>query len=141
MSKELVGIVLQSLRAIARDDLTSEDEVVDALVLEGVNRITAEKLLALVPLALGRVLVSKLGITDFPPVFNLRMEHGSYAVLPIADEKIYQCAMRIGEDLVVNGPRRLFEAAAPCSAEVRALRSTTESMFAASKSSSRSCID
>ena len=118
---DVVETGLRAVHVIARAELATENDVVDALILEGVDRITAEKLLALVPLAFGRVLMSKAGITRFPPLFNLRMKDGSYATRPIAKKRIYQPALAIGRDIVVNGPRRLLEAAALSSAEVQAL--------------------
>jgi hypothetical protein len=87
--------VHRALETIARPELTFDDDVVQDLIRAGLHRVTAEKLVALVPLAFGRILLAKMGTCHFPDTFVLYTEDNSTVAMPLHDERIFECATEI----------------------------------------------
>jgi hypothetical protein len=112
--------IQRALSALASDSSSSDESVVRDLESQGVSHARAEKLVALVPLAFGRVLLGHLGQRDDSDVFCLPNGRGDYVERSLRKEPIFLRALELAAKMAHEGPRDLFEAAATWSAEFHA---------------------
>jgi hypothetical protein len=80
----------------ARPDIR-EDEVVAALVAEGVGPVDARLLALLVPCALAHPMLRRLGVTGFPGYYAVRRRSGRLVYLPLAGEHYFTAALAWAE--------------------------------------------
>lgn len=113
--------VTLTLEAYANAAFESEDAIVDGLCSAGVERLESERLVALVPLAFGRALISHMGEFDFPKSAILTAQDGSLKLCDLAADALYRCAVEEAASMFHQGPRHLFQPAASASAEVQVL--------------------
>lgn len=111
-------LVTRTLAAYANSAYESEDDIVSDLCSAGVARLLAERLVALVPLAFGRVLIAHIEEVHFAMSAVLTTRDGSLKSCDLGTDKIYQSALEIATVMFHEGPRHLFQAAATASAEV-----------------------
>jgi hypothetical protein len=81
-----------------------DDEVVAALVGEGVGRVDAQLLVRLVPCALAYPMLRRLGVTKFPSFYVARSNSGRLVHLPLADEHYFSAALAWAEGLFAQAP-------------------------------------
>lgn len=123
-NKERVTLTLEAYANVAFE---SEDAIVDALCSSGVERLESERLVALVPLAFGRDLISHMGEFDFPKSAILTARDGSLKLCDLAADALYRCAVEEAASMFHQGPRHLFQPAASASAEVQVLNQFLDS--------------
>ena len=111
-------LVIRTLAAYASSAWESEDDIVRDLCSAGVARLLAERLVALVPLAFGRVLISHMEEVHFPTSAVLTTRDGSLKSCDLGTERIFVSALEIATAMFHEGPRHLFQGAASASAEV-----------------------
>ena len=114
-------LISQTLEAYASSAYDSEDDIVGALCLSGVTRLVAERLVALVPLAFGRVLISHIEKLEFPTYAILTARDGSPQSCDLRSDEIFRAALEMATAMYHEGPRRLLQAAATASSEVAAV--------------------
>lgn len=112
-------LILRVLQILAASPDAAEDGVVASLVAEGVGRVRAEKLAALVPLAFGRALIAHMADVKFSMFAVVGHPNGERISLGL--ESMFTRAVEIATIMVHDGPRHLFEPAAVMSAEVQAI--------------------
>ena len=120
-------LVRRTLEVYASSAYESEDEVVGGLCSAGVARLMAERLVALVPLAFGRVLVSHMEKVEFSTSAILTARDGSSRSCDLRTDRIFLSALEIATAMYHEGPRHLFQAAASASAEVAAVNQLLDS--------------
>lgn len=106
------------LEVFSRGAGLSEEQLVETLVARGTSSQTAEKLVALVPLAFGRILISHMGKATFPNEAVLETKRGMAKSIDLRREPIFTHALELGTTMYHQGPRHLFAPAASASAEV-----------------------
>jgi len=114
-------LVTRTLEAYAGSAYESEEEIVGGLCSAGVARLVAERLVALVPLAFGRVLVSHMEKLEFSTSAILTARDGSPQSCDLRTDGLFLSALEIATAMYHEGPRHLFQAAASASAEVAAV--------------------
>lgn len=114
-------LVLRTLEAYANTAPGSEDDIVNRLCSSGVPRVVAERLIALVPLAFGRVLISHMAKVEFPTTVVLEARDGSQRSCDLSKDRLFASALEIAVVMYHDGPRHLFQAAAIASAELSAV--------------------
>ena len=118
-------LILRVLQVLASSPDSAEDEVVAALVADGVGRVRAEKLAALVPLAFGRVLIAHMASVSFST--HALVGHPSGERVDLRSEPLFLRALEIATRLFHEGPRHLFQPAATMSAELQAVNNALNS--------------
>ena len=114
------GDIQRALSALAGAASSTDEAVVKDLEYQGVSHAQAEKLVALVPLAFGRVLLGHLGLTGGSDVFCLPTGTGDYVERSLREEPIFLRAVELAAQMAHEGPRDLFQGAATWSAEFHA---------------------
>jgi hypothetical protein len=87
----------------ARPDIR-DDEVVTALVGEGVGQVDARLLVLFVPCALSYPVLRRLGVTSFPSLYIVRAKSGRIVHLPLASEHYFTAALDWAERLFAQDP-------------------------------------
>jgi hypothetical protein len=87
----------------ARPDIR-DDEMVTALVAEGVDPVDARLLVLLVPSALSYPMLRGLGVTGFPGYYAVRARSGRLLYLPLAGEHYFTAALAWAEGLFAQDP-------------------------------------
>ncbi|MBI4914587.1 MAG: hypothetical protein HY825_01955 [Acidobacteria bacterium] len=104
-----------------RARLESEADIVEMLQTQGITYLLAEKLVALVPLAFGRVLLSHMPEhPTFSKTAVLEAEDGTLVPVDLQTEPIFRRAVELATEMYHRGPRELFGPAATASAELSA---------------------
>lgn len=113
-------LVTRTLAAFASSVHESDEDIVSELCATGVSRLLAERLVALVPLAFGRVLLAHLEPMEFPMSAVLMTQDGSPKSCDLTTDQTFISALELATTMFHEGPRDLFQAAATVSAEVAA---------------------
>jgi hypothetical protein len=87
----------------ARPDIR-DDEVVAALVAEGVGPVDARLLVLFVPCALAYPMLRRLGVTGFPGYYAVPSRSGRLVHLPLAGEHYFTAALTWAEGLFDQAP-------------------------------------
>jgi hypothetical protein len=87
----------------ARPDI-HYDEVVTALVGEGVGQVDARLLVRFVPCALSYPMLRRLGVTSFPSFYVVRARSRRVVHLPLAGEHYFTAALDWAERLFAQDP-------------------------------------
>jgi hypothetical protein len=87
----------------ARPDIR-DDEVVSALVGDGVGQVDARLLVQLVPCAMSYPMLRRLGVTSFPSFYVVRARSGRVVHLPLAGEHYFTAALAWAEGLFALAP-------------------------------------
>jgi hypothetical protein len=109
--------VNQCLEAFSRGS-RSEDNIVQDLISSGIPFVEAEKLVALVPLAFGRILIFHMGRVTFSQNAILETTRGMARPIDLRLEPIFTHALKLAGAIYHQGPRELFASTASSSAEV-----------------------
>ncbi len=113
-------LVHAALEVIADPETQDEADMIHALVGRGVDPRSANRLVALVPLAFGRVLISHIAKLDLSTEFIVK-NGDQETVRSLNDEPLFLEALRVAMATFHSGPRDLFEPAATFSAEFNAV--------------------
>ena len=108
--------ILHAAKVIANSNHVHEADMAAALVTDGFTPTTAEKLVALVPLAFGRIAIGHMFRVEFPT--HVVVGHPDGVRVDLCDEPIFRRALAIAATMIHNGPRELFEPARDMSAEM-----------------------
>jgi hypothetical protein len=117
----------RTLEAYRKVTVTSEDDVVASLVAVGMSRLQAEKLVALVPLAFGRVLISHMEELEFATDAVLQAADGSSRSVDLRNEPIFARALEMAAEMYHRGANELFGPAAISSGELLAVNKALNS--------------
>ena len=98
-----------------------EGAIAERLIEDGASREDAGRAVALVPLAFGRVLLERVGVTLASRAIVQRTSSDEQTELELASDPLYVAALEHAYDVHNLGPRDLFEALALRSAEVAAV--------------------
>jgi hypothetical protein len=109
--------IKRCLEVFSRDK-RSEDDIVQDLIVSGVSAVEAEKLVALVPLAFGRILIAHMGSANFSQSAILETARGLPRPVDLRREPIFMRALKLAGTMFHEGPRELFAPTATSSAEV-----------------------
>jgi hypothetical protein len=109
----------------ARPDITDEDVVV-ALMRDGVGEVDAELLIRFVPCAMSFALLKRMGLSKFPSTFQVQDSAGGWVEMPLAAEHYFSAALGVGYDVTTRGytervSRETFQAVTLRSAEMNAV--------------------
>jgi hypothetical protein len=109
----------------------SDDDIVQALVRDGVAKVDAELLVRFVPAAFTWVLLRKMGVSSFPCTFIVYDREQRPVELPIASEHYFTSALLIAYDVTTHGfsariSRAAFESVVSRSAEMAAANKALE---------------
>jgi hypothetical protein len=113
-------LVRAALEVIADPMNRDEEDMIEELVSRGIDHRTANRLIALVPLAFGRVLITHIARVGFSADFVAKTGERE-SVRPLKEEPIYVEARLVATAMFHEGPRKLFEPAATFSAELNAV--------------------
>jgi len=69
-----------------------DEEIIEALVAEGVGRLVASRIVGFVPIAYGRLILSKFG-ARFPDTFHRRQREGVALQLSLSAEPVWKAAL------------------------------------------------
>jgi hypothetical protein len=116
---EVVAIVAALF--LERGD-AEDDDVVEAAVAAGIDRLRAEIAVAFVPCAFGRALIREARWTDaLPDKFQAMDRRGRYVPFRLSENETYRAAAQLAEHQRI-AHRPPFAAVAGRSAEVHAIR-------------------
>ena len=118
--------VMDAVRRMAANANISEDDLVELLVLDGYDRISAEKLNVFVPCAFSWPLLKRLGLAAFPDHFIARDACGTEVKIPVEDQHYFTAALALAFSVFENGwtdsvPRSTYELVVGRSAEMDAI--------------------
>jgi hypothetical protein len=118
--------VLRLVDRIAAGPGRSDNELVGALVGEGVGKVDAELLVRFVPIAFTWAVLKKMGAVGFPSTFVVLDREGRAVEMPISREHYFTAALGVAMDVTTNGfservGREVFEAIIMRSAEMNAV--------------------
>jgi len=129
---EAAARVMQVVDLIAAQPDISEEDVVAALVRDGVPEVDAELLVRFVPCGMSFALLKLLGLTNFPSTFQVQNASGGWVELPLAAEHYFTAALGVGYDVTTHGytariSKEVFTAVTLRSAEMNAVNQYFES--------------
>jgi hypothetical protein len=109
----------------ARRDISDEDVVV-ALVEEGIDEVDAELLVRFVPCAFSFALLKLLGVGIFPSTYQVQNSAGQWVEFPLSAEHYFSAALGVGYEVTTHGytervSKATFEALTLRSVEMRAV--------------------
>ena len=109
----------------ARPDISDED-VVAALVRDGVGEVDAELLIRFVPCGLSFALLKLMGMSTFPDTYQVQNSAGQWVELPLAAEHYFSAALGVGYAVTTRGytgrvSKEAFQAVTLRSAEMNAV--------------------
>ena len=89
--------VMKAIKILALEKLKEPYEAIDELVKNGFERFEAEQLWFLVPFAIARPLLSRLGIKDFPVEFDVDTIENERLRFNLGHQHIFTCALAVAE--------------------------------------------
>ena len=125
MSDAHARLVYFALEVIADSADASEEEIVAALIRRGADTRSANRVVAMVPLAFGRVLISHIAPIAMSTEFIVK-SGDTETILSLKREPLFVEALTIAARMMHEGPRRLFEPASRMSAELDAVNQALE---------------
>jgi hypothetical protein len=104
---------------------TSDEDVVDALIIKGYAKLDATKLCLFVPSAFAWATLKLMGVESFPSVYIRVDEEERESEVPVSDEHYFTAALHVAVDVTQQGwtsqiDRPFFEAVISRSAEMDA---------------------
>lgn len=105
--------VLRVIELMTSRSGVGDDEVIAALVGDGIGPADARLLVLFVPIALAYPMLRRLGVTGFPGFYTVRSASGRWVYLPLAGEHYFTAALAWAEELFARDPAdRSLDAAA-----------------------------
>lgn len=124
MNKDIKSKILITMQTIHDCGESDHEEIVQALMSQGLSQLEAEVFHAFVPLAFGRVfIVEQVGITASDSVSIFHEDSGAYLSLQFKDEPVYLEAYKLAREMSLIGaasPEQL-KSTISYSAEVHAI--------------------
>lgn len=100
---EALDHVMQVIDLFAAQPDVSDEDVVAALVRDGVSEVDAELLVRFVPCGLSFALLKLLGLSKFPSTFQVQNAAGQWVELPLAAEHYFSAALGVGHEVTTRG--------------------------------------
>src|SRR5262249_54458641 len=101
--EEALERVMRVIDLIAARPDISDEEVVAALVRDGIGEVDAELLIRFVPCALSFALLKLMGLSKFPSTYQVQDRAGQWVELPLAAEHYFSAALGVGYDITTSG--------------------------------------
>ena len=129
---EAVARVLQVVDLMAARPDISDEDVVAALVRDGVGEVDAELLVRFVPCGMAFALLRLAGLKEFPSTFQIKNAAGGWVELPLSTEHYFSAALVVGFDVTTRGytdriTKEVFTTVTMRSAEMNAVNRYFES--------------
>lgn len=90
--------LLLAVEAISHHPDSEEAELVDVLVHRGFGKSESELLVALLPIAFGRPLLEKLGVTELASEISVPKHGGGWVQVPLNRFEMYEPALSLARD-------------------------------------------
>src|SRR5262249_4954726 len=102
--------LLTAVRVLVAD--SDDEQVVEALVASGFERLQSEILAAFGPLAFGRALLERVAAIDFPATVWAKTQRGKWVRISLHDVPVYGAALALARECFTTGivPRDSYEA-------------------------------
>ena len=96
-------LVLAVTSIIATSTDADDAMLVEEIINSGIGRVDAEKLIVFIPLAFGRIMLSRLGTPLPSSLFKVRDAQGSWVAHSLDAEPLYHAACNVAQAVFTHG--------------------------------------